>query len=285
MKNGLVLFPRTTASRPTTAFEWWRTEAAKLGIELQVSFFEDIVADTQPDNGCLIKNGAIPKPDFVIMRGYNTLVSNIFEARGIPVFNRSEAMARSLDKAVTHQWLRGADIATPRTLCPVVPMAYEDALAELGSVFVAKQRDSSRGINVFLVKDKADYISALESCGANIILQEYIASSHGRDLRVWTIGNQAVACVLRHSDNSFLSNYSQGGRATHIPLDPAAGLLAARAAQTIGLDFAGIDLLFTNEGYTVCEVNGNAGFRTLSATSGYNIIGAFLKYIDTKVYG
>lgn len=96
--------------------------------------------------------------------------------------------------------------------------------------------------------------------------QRYVAASHGRDLRVWTVGDRAVACVMRRSDGALQSNYAMGGHACAHPLDEAAAQLAVAAAQSIGLDFAGVDLLMDGEGgYTVCEVNGNAGFRTLYA--------------------
>lgn len=287
MKHGLLLFPKSCGAGGPDAFAWWISEAAALGIDLQQAFFEDMTVEFCRHTMFRLCGEDIDKPDFVIMRGYCAEVSVAFETAGIPVFNRWAAMAASLNKVITHNQLVAAGIPTPRTFWSPVPPAYQKACEILGSnVFVAKQPDSSRGCNVYLVHDADEYAAANTACGGNMLVQEYIASSHGRDLRVWTVGDTAVAQVLRHSETSFLSNFSQGGSASPFPLAPVAAAMAVGAANAIGLDIAGVDLLFTADGnYTVCEVNGNAGFRTLSATGGPNIIKMYMEYIHSKVYG
>ena len=286
MRQGLILFPKSTLGNGSNAFGWWCDEAASLGISLQIAFFEDIILRYGTEHSAHIGTGIPASPDFVIMRGYSENISTHFERAGIPVFNRWNAMAASHNKLRTHSILAHSGIPTPLTIS-ASRASYEDACTLLGKdVFVVKQPDSSRGRNVFLVRNKKEYDLAAASCRGEFLIQEYISASHGRDLRVWTVGDSAVACVLRHSASSFLSNYSCGGSADPFDAPQAALDLAARAARAVGLDFAGVDLLFTADGnFTVCEVNGNAGFRTLSAVGGKNIIAIFMKHIASKVYG
>ncbi len=88
--------------------------------------------------------------------------------------------------------------------------------------------------------------------------------------------------MLRQSDTKFVSNYSQGGKASLFPMNADVASTAVKAARALGLDFAGVDILFDGNGYTVCEVNGNAGFRTLSAVSDINIIKHLYEYIHER---
>ena len=117
------------------------------------------------------------------------------------------------------------------------------------------------------------------------MLQQYISRSFGRDVRVWVIGNSVAGSVLRYSDTSFLSNYAQGGEDMQYEIDSEIKDLALRSTQALGLEFAGVDILFDEGGYTVCEVNGNAGFRTISSVSDKNIPYQLFDYINRKVYG
>lgn len=268
MTDGLVLFPKSTLASGSTAFGWWRQDAARCGIDITVAFFEDLTLCYDSGRASVSIGGRQSMlPGFVIMRGYDRDISCHFESCGVPVINRWEAMERSHDKILTHQALTAAGLPSPFTIMPMTPLSYEEACDAVGtSVFIVKQNDGSRGVNVFLVKNRQDYDSAIVTLGEKAILQCYIASSCGRDLRVWTVGERAVGCVLRHSATSFLSNYSQGGSARPYELPDEAARLAVKAACSVGLEFAGVDLLFDPEGgFTVCEVNGNAGFRTLSS--------------------
>lgn len=287
MRQGLILFPKSTLGSGTDAFTWWCEEAEALGISLLQAFFEDVTLCYGASRRFLIGGADGEMPDFVIMRGYAEEISQYFEQAGIPVFNRWSAMNASHNKVITHGILSTNGIPTPKTFFREEALTYgEAATLAGGGTFVVKQPDSSRGNNVFLVRNVKEYDAAVGKCGGKILFQKYIASSHGRDLRVWTVGDRAAACVLRHSSTSFLSNYSQGGSAEAYDAPDAAMRLAVSAAQAVGLDFAGVDLLFTEDGhFTVCEVNGNAGFRTLSATGGCNIIQIFMEYLASKVYG
>lgn len=155
-------------------------------------------------------------------------------------------------------------------------------------IFVLKQISGSKGENVYLIHNEHELLSAVQECQRNvnrdellnidmqelvrnhILFQEYIENSCGKDVRVWVIGDEVVGSVLRHNEKSFKSNYAQGGSADRFDLSQSGRDIAIKAAKVLGLDFAGVDLLFVGkdaEGqdlFTVCEVNGNAGFRTAS---------------------
>lgn len=246
-KRGLILFPHP-ATDDNNAYAQWREAAHAVGAEVETAFFGD----------------ALPPADFAMVRGYDAALSERLEREGCKVFNRAEAMGLSRDKRLTYRRLRECGVSTPECVWDV---PYEAAAAALGVPFVTKAACGSCGRNVFLTRDAEEYACAVHACGAEgAMSQRYVAASHGRDLRVWTVGDRAVACVMRRSDGALQSNYAMGGHACAHPLDEAAAQLAVAAAQSIGLDFAGVDLLMDGEGgYTVCEVNGNAGFRTLYA--------------------
>lgn len=227
------------------------------------------------------------KPDFVLMRGYNIALSRWYVAQGVPVLNAPEAMILCRDKLRCGEVLAAAGVPVPEALSP------EKARSGDAFPFILKLNFGSKGENVFLVRDVLEYRSALEACrreetlrlealsrgisefgetpeevrrGCEPVLQEFVATSSGRDIRVWVTGDEVAGHVLRYNPSSFKSNFAAGGSFRQIPLPPAAASLAVAAARACGLFFAGVDLLFDgHNGFKVCEVNGNAGFRTASA--------------------
>ena len=287
MKRGLVLFPKSTLGRGTTAFDWWRDAAARHGIAVETAFFEDIVLGYDKNGSGEIVNGESPltDPDFVVMRGYDAELSMHFENRGVSVFNGTVPMMMCRDKILTHQILNRNGIPMPDTYRVFGAMGYTDAADLVGEpVFVVKATQGSCGYNVYLVHDAAEYDAAVAACSGECLLQKFIKASSGRDVRVWTIGGKAVACVMRKSDTSFRPNFSCGGSALKYKLTRPVALLAEKASIALGLDFAGVDILLGEDGPCVCEVNGNAGFRTLSAVGGPDILDLFFDFINRKVY-
>jgi gamma-F420-2:alpha-L-glutamate ligase len=139
----------------------------------------------------------------------------------------------------------------------------------LGFPLVVKPLSGAQGIGVFLAVSKPrfeDLMQLIESTNskANIILQEFVSLSRGRDLRVFTIGGHAIACMERKSKRgSFKANYSQGSSVERIELTTEIEKLAFEVANILGLDIAGIDLLFDGEKFKVCEANSSPGFQGL----------------------
>ncbi len=286
--TGYLIYPSTTP-RGNNAFDWWKQAAARYGVQLQVFFYEN--------DGMSTELASLPMPDFVILRGYNTALSQWYEQRGVRVVNPSWAMLLCRDKLSTVQTLTKAGVSTPKTFTASdTDNTYAGACKALeASKFILKQNFGSKGENVFLIASEDDYSEAVRICkdeetkrlealdrtglasefgqtreevlrGSTILVQQYIESSFGRDIRVWICAGQVIGHILRYNDSSFKSNFAAGGSYRDIELPKAGADLAIAASAAIGLDFAGIDLLYTSdEGFTVCEVNGNAGFRTASA--------------------
>ena len=282
MGYGLILFPRSTPGGADSAFQWWIDSAASVGLRVRVAFFEDLTIGINDGvRTAVIAGEGVLQPDFVVMRGYCTLLSDFFEQQGIPVINSSRSMIVSRDKLLTHLALSAAGIPTPHSVWSAVAPTYPEACLMIGSpCFVIKKRKGSKGENVWLASDSSSYHKAIAGCEGDILIQEYIKSSHGRDIRVWVIGGKTVGTVMRYSDKDFRSNFALGGHA--VIYDPPYEVcrLAEKAARATGLFFAGVDLLFTESGFTVCEVNGNAGFRTLSAVGGPDILKLFFKTLN-----
>ena len=279
MKRGLLIYPSTTP-RGNNAFGWFREAAARYGMELEVLFYDS------PGAGALAGAPAWI-PDFVLMRGYNTALSRWYEAQGVTVVNSTDSMILCRDKYRCSEVLAAAGVP--------VPGALSLAEAEGGAAFpfILKLNYGSKGENVFLIGNEREYKEALEVCrmeeqhrleelsrgitefgetpeevayGCTPVLQEFIASSRGRDIRVWVTGDEVAGHVLRYNDRSFKSNFAAGGSFRQIPLPPEAASTALAAARAAGLFFAGVDLLFDGHGgFKVCEINGNAGFRTASS--------------------
>lgn len=277
MKRGLLIYPSTTP-RGNNAFGWFREAAARYGISLEVLFYGSPVAGAPA-------GAPAWKPDFVLMRGYNTALSRWYEAQGIAVVNSTESMILCRDKFRSAEVLAAAGLPVPAT-------SRKRPDPEAGP-FIMKLNYGSKGENVFLVGNEQEYREAMEACrkeetrrqeelqrgitefgetpeevayGCTPLFQEFIASSRGRDIRVWVTGDEVAGHVLRYNDSSFKSNFAAGGSFRSIPLPSSAASVAVAAAHAAGLFFAGVDLLFDgNGGFKVCEINGNAGFRTASA--------------------
>lgn len=279
MGYGLILFPRSTPQGADSAFQWWIDSATSVGLRVRVAFFEDITLRINDrTRTAVIAGEEVSQPDFVVMRGYCTPLSEFFEQQGITVINSSRSMIVSRDKLLTHIALSDAGIPTPCSVWSAVAPTYAEACRMIGSqCFVIKKRKSSKGENVWLATDRPSYDKAVEGWEGDILIQKYVKSSHGRDIRVWVIGGETVGAVMRYSDKDFRSNFALGGEAALYEPPHEACLLAEAAARAAGLFFAGVDLLFTETGFTVCEVNGNAGFRTLSASGGPDILKLFFK--------
>ena len=271
MKNGKIqgwiIYPEYVAHKKDNAFGWLRDEAAICGIELHIVIIENLRVEY--GNGShLYCNGheVLELPDFVIIRTYDSVVTRFFEHHGIQVINSSHSMELCKNKMLTHEILTANGIPTPLTIySPQGHYDYNILCGEFGAnEFVAKRTDGAKGEDVYLVSSAEELEHAVQRCAGNCICQRFIRSSYGRDVRMWVLDGEVIGSVLRVSNTSFISNYSQGGLAQQFTPPTEAIQLAVQSAQALGVRFSGIDLLFGDNGFIVNEVNGNAGFRTLS---------------------
>lgn len=262
------------------AISWMLDEAKACDFDAEVLFAEDLLIDSTHK---LYNNGQEKKlPDVVLTRCYDIHLLKHFELAGIPVFNSSSSMNNCLNKWTTHQLLSTHHIPTPHTIYGEHETDFDTIANILECPFIVKDIYGARGEQVFLIHDKETFEKALKQC-KKPLFQAYISSSYGRDIRVHVIGGRVVTSVLRTSSTNFKSNFSQGGQATAYTPDETVKMLAINSTKILGLDFSGVDILFTPTGYTVCEVNGVPGFRTIGLTSKFNIPQAMMKHIRSSI--
>lgn len=239
-----------------------------------------IILDKNIRNSLMVDGERCELPDIVIGRTgsncdqYTLALYKHLEGLGVHVFNTSEAMELAGNKLFTYQILAMHNVPIPKTILLnniEYPVDIQNITNQLNFPMVVKYVKGSGGLQVFLAHNLGELkllCRILENVKSKemIVFQEYIESSKGRDLRVVVVGDKAVVGVLRANESNFRSNVHSGGKDSWYPLDDKAKEIAVKSAQVLGLEFAGVDLLFDvdpNTGevsYKVCEVNSCSGF-------------------------
>ncbi|MBY5992976.1 RimK family alpha-L-glutamate ligase [Ferrimonas balearica] len=272
-------------------------EAAKQNIQLEVYAPEDfdLKVTLGGDRSILLHGERVPLPDFVLPRmGAGTTyfalaIIRHLERLGVYCVNTSHSIEVVKDKLFTQQILAQQNLPTPNTMLVKFPVNVKLVEKSLGFPVVVKTLSGSQGSGVFLSKNAsefADLMQLIESTApkANIILQEFIQNSHGRDLRVFTIGGRAVACFERAApDGDFKANYSNGGSLKPCEMTPEIEWLATQCSRAMDLDVAGIDLLFDTDHFTICEANSSPGFEGLEQVVEINIPQAIFHFIRIRL--
>ena len=216
---------------------------------------------------------------------YGTAVVRQFEMIGVFCLNESVAISRSRDKLRSLQLLARKGLGLPVTGF-AHSTQYTDDLINLvgGAPLVVKMIEGTQGVGVVLAEtDKAaqSVIQAFRSLKANILVQEFIKESSGRDIRCWVIGDKVVAAMLRQGpEGEFRSNLHRGGRAETIRITPEERSTAVRAAKIMGLRVAGVDMLRSNHGPVIMEVNSSPGLEGIEKTTGKDVAGMVIAYIE-----
>lgn len=163
---------------------------------------------------------------------------------------------------------------------PFLPYAEE----ELGYPMVVKEACGSFGWQVFLVSSRDELVECINRISPKrTLLQSFVASSKGRDVRINVVGGKAVASMYRYSETDFRANISSGGSMKPYTPTPEQEALAIRACKALGLDFGGVDLLFgENDAPLLCEVNSNAHIKNILTCTGINVAEHILAYIREK---
>lgn len=145
---------------------------------------------------------------------------------------------------------------------------------------IVKEAFGSFGEQVYLARSRKQLEQIIKQASSTeLIFQQYIAASRGRDLRLQVVGRRVIGAMYRYSDTDFRANITAGGHMRGYRPTDQEQRLAVRAAQAVGCDFAGVDLLFGEDGPVVCEVNSNAHFKNLLDCSGVNTAEEIIKYV------
>lgn len=211
--------------------------------------------------------GFVEDPDY-----YNLALLQHLETLGVLCVNTAQTLLNTGDKLRTHQLLHAQGIACPKTLLVHPGMGVDDVLQHLELPLVLKVLRGSQGRGVMLIKTRHELDNLLQMIRAggmcdDLIAQQYVSSSHGRDLRILVVDRQPLVAMLRTSASTeqFKSNFSQGGSVQAWPMDDTLRALSKQVIDAIGLNIGGIDLLFTDSGYLVCEVNSIPGFQGIES--------------------
>jgi ribosomal protein S6--L-glutamate ligase len=216
---------------------------------------------------------------------YGTAVLRQFEMMGAFPLNESVAISRSRDKLRSLQLLSRKGVGLPSTGFAHDPDDVQDLIKMVGGApLVIKLLEGTQGIGVVLAETKKAAESVIEAfmgLKANIMVQEYIKESGGADIRCLVVGDKVVAAMKRQAlPGEFRSNLHRGGSATLIKITPKERATAVKAAQIMGLNVAGVDILRSERGPLIMEVNSSPGLEGIESATGKDIAGLIIEFIE-----
>lgn len=235
----------------------------------------------------------LPDYDAVIPRFGSTstkmgcAVLRHFAARNVPCLNDERSFLQARDKWQSLQIFAQAGIAIPNTVLIGSEFQPQDGITQVKSPTILKTLSGSQGIGVILAERPQSAVSILETLKqANIpvLLQDFIEEAQGSDLRCFVIGDRVIASMQRTGQNGeFRANFHRGGTAEKIQLREEEKAIAVKAAKTLGLDIAGVDLIRSEQGLLVLEVNASPGLEMIEKTNGIDIAVQMIAYLEKKV--
>ncbi|MGB1475699.1 MAG: ATP-grasp domain-containing protein [Candidatus Poseidoniaceae archaeon] len=201
--------------------------------------------------------------------------------------NTSQGIIQSRDKLHSSQILARNRIPTPRTAYVRDMKDIERAIDAVGGLpVVVKVTQGTQGQGVFLrhtLRETGNLVQGLLVTGKAVLIQEYIAESHGKDIRALVVGGKVVASMRRKArGREFRSNYHLNGTVEKVEISDEYAEVACRAARVLGLNVAGVDLLEGNDGPLVLEVNSSPGLEGIEKASGVNVAGAIIDYVISE---
>lgn len=218
---------------------------------------------------------------------YGTAVVRQFEMMGTFSLNGSEAINRSRDKLRSMQLLSSMGVGMPKTGFANNPDNTRDLVRRVGGVpVVIKLLEGTQGIGVVLAetwKSAESVIDAFSGLRTNILVQEFIKEAEGSDLRCLVIDGEVVAAMVRRAaEGEFRSNLHRGGNAQLVDISEEERITAVRAASVMGLNVAGVDLLRSERGPLVMEVNSSPGLEGIERATGDNLAGRVVDFLERR---
>ena len=257
----------------------------------------DIFVDRDDRKSIIVSGQQRKLPDFVLPRtgsGTTYFIKAIIrhmERLGVVMINGSESIDAVKDKLYSQQILGQSNLPVPKTMLVRHPINLELIEKNLSYPIIVKTLSGSYGAGVFLVEDRKQFrqlmkMAELTKPSYNIIVQEFIQDSYGKDLRVLVVNGKVVGCMMRQAvDGDFRANLTRGGEAIPYQIDENIEWLGGECARLLHLDIAGVDLLFNNGSYTICEVNSAPGFEGMEKYTNKNIAIEMVNYVVKKIGG
>jgi RimK family alpha-L-glutamate ligase len=291
MKKGWLVVNGYLKSKKFDEIYGWLVEAAaKTDCELR------IIANDQLDSILPVSSGVInwkSRPDFVIFWDKDIKLAKMLEAEGFKVFNSAKAIEICDDKSLTFIQLKNKNIKMPKTFC--APMTFDKEYKDftfvlqvegsLGYPMIIKENKGSFGEQVYMVNNYYEAVDKIKEIGnCDFIMQEYVESSKGQDVRIHVVGEEIVTAMKRVNPNDFRANITNGGTMEKYEPTKEQREMALIVCRELGLDFAGVDIMFGKDGEAIlCEVNSNAHFKNIFDCTGVNVAEKIMKYIVSKV--
>lgn len=219
---------------------------------------------------------------------YGSAVLRQFEMMNIYCLNDAAAIGRARDKLNSLQLLARDGIGLPITGFADKPGDIPDLIEMVGGApLVIKLLEGTQGIGVVLAETRTAAESVIEAfmgLNANILVQEYIREAQGADIRCFVVGNKVIAAMKRQAKaGEFRSNLHRGGTASKVKLSAAERQTAIKAARCMGLNVAGVDILRSNNGPVVMEVNSSPGLEGIEAATEVDVAGQIISYLEQQV--
>jgi ribosomal protein S6--L-glutamate ligase len=271
-----------------------KEEAIKRGHIVKVIKYRDCYASIEQNNPTVSYKGEdLMKFDAIIpriashMTRYGTAIVRQLEMQGMYTVSSSIAINRSRDKLRSSQVLARAGVGIPKTVFSRNTTDIDDLLDQVGGTpVIIKLASGTHGNGVVLAETKKAAKSVLQAFyltnddGTNILLQEFIKESAGTDIRAFVVGSRVIASMKRQSlDDDFRSNLHKGGEGTPIKLTEEERKMAVKAAKAMGLNIAGVDMMRSERGPLVLEVNASPGFGVEKVT-GRDVASAVIEYVE-----
>ena len=268
-------------------------EAKLRGIDVEVTdpmkfslFVDDGAIDIHYAGEPFTHDAVIPRIGHSITK-HGVAVLRHMEQLGIWTANTGQGILQSRDKLHASQILARNKIPVPKTTYVRDSIDVEPAIDFVGGLpVVIKVTQGTQGQGVFLrhtVHESRSLIQGLLLTGKSVLVQEYIAESHGKDIRALVVGDRVVAAMRRKArGREFRSNYHLNGTVEKVEISEEFEQQAVRAARVLGLNIAGVDLLEGNNGPLVLEVNSSPGLEGIEKASGVNVAGEIIDYVTSE---
>ncbi len=229
----------------------------------------------------------IPRIGYSITRRGVAIVRQ-FEQMGVIILNPSSAIQQSRDKLLASQLMADAGVPIPTTAHVAAMEDTDRAIARVGGVpCVVKATEGTQGSGVFLAHthhQARQLVQQMLERGMRPLVQTYIEESHGQDIRVFVVGGNVVAAMRRRAAGSeFRSNFHLGGRVERVHLTNEHVSIALAAANILGMDIAGVDMLESRDGPLVLEVNSSPGLEGIEGASNVNVAGAVARHLHSRL--
>jgi len=222
------------------------------------------------------------------MTFYGCALARQFESMGIYTLNSSAAITQSRDKLFSLQLLLKSGVSIPTTGFANSPMDTNDLIEMVGGApLIVKLLEGTQGRGVVLAETKKaaeSVINAFKALQANLLVQEFIKEAKGIDLRCFVVGGKVVASMQREAaPGEFRANLHLGGKATIVKISPEERALATRAAKVLGLKVAGVDIIRSEKGPLLLEVNSSPGLEGIETATGKDIASMIVASIEKKL--